>query len=327
MGIYYPLHNHFFNNKNSMNIIDLHQDFMSHQRFQTQWEQSEQTSITQLCKSNVSLFVATAFPLPINDDHYDVSVPALITEELEMYHELADSEDIQLVRTAIDLDSDRLKMLLHLEGLNVFDGSTAAWSQLEQWVAMGVRSVGTHWNLDNQLGAGTLNPAGGLTELGGAVVKFLEQNSLVFDMAHMGRQTFMDAAAIATRPLYVSHGNADVICSNVRNYTDEQLNMIAVSGGVMGVFFANTFVTGKDKKGTVDDVVNHILYIKNLIGIDHIALGSDFGGIVSGTIEDLRSAADFPNLYQALFLRGLSETEIEKIFWQNAERILRIHIK
>jgi membrane dipeptidase len=309
-----------------MKIIDLHQDFMSHLRFQKEWGQTEQTSIAQLRGAGVSLVHATAFPLPKDDNHCGSDVNSLITEELEMYQELAVKEDLQLIRTTADLESKKLQMLLHIEGLNTFSGTAVDWELLDKWLQLGVRSIGTHWNVDNQLGAGTLNTKDGLTELGKEMVSYIEQNNLLLDLAHMGRQTFMDASAISTRPLYVSHGNADALCSNVRNYTDVQLKIIAQSGGVVGVFFANTFVVSKDKVGTIDDVVAHIAYIKDLIGIDHIALGSDFGGIISGTVSGLAAVAEFPRLYERLCYFGFNEEEIEKVFSGNAERIIRSHL-
>jgi len=306
-----------------MIIFDLHQDFMSHLRFGKDWGQTKQTSLAQLRTAEVSLLNVTAFPLPANDGHCDPVVDQLITEELAMYVELAAAEGIQLVATTADLESPKLKMLLHLEGLNAFTGTTADWKQLDEWVSVGVRSIGTHWNVDNHLGGGTLSPEAGLTELGAEVITYVEQNNLLLDLAHMSRQTFMDAAALATRPLYVSHGNVDALCSNVRNYTDEQLQMIALSGGVIGVFFANTFVVGAGKQGTIEDVVAHIAYIRDLIGIDYVALGSDFGGIVSGTVTGLESVADYPNLFKKLIENGFSEQDIEKVSWMNAKRIIQ----
>jgi membrane dipeptidase len=306
-----------------MKIFDLHQDFMSHQRFQAEWNQSEQTSIAQLRAAGVSLVNVTAFPLPAKDNHCDPVVNQLITEELEMYQALAIQEDIRLVKTAADLEDPRLKMLLHLEGLNAFTGTEVDWKQLAAWVATGVRSIGTHWNVDNQLGGGTLSPEAGLTELGAEVVTYIEQSNLLLDLAHMSRQTFMDTAALATRPLYVSHGNADALCNNIRNYTDQQLQMIGESGGVIGVFFANTFVVGSGKQGTINDVVAHITYIVDRIGINHVALGSDFGGIISGIVTDLVAVTDYQNLYEKLVTQGFSEQDIEKVSWRNAERIIK----
>jgi len=309
-----------------MKIFDLHQDFMAHIRFRSEWDQEEQTSITQLRASDVSLLCATAFPLHLNDNHCDPVVNELITQELQMYKDLAQKEGILLVDKAKDLTDERLKMLLHLEGLNAFSGTIADWQRLELWISMGVRSIGTHWNVDNQLGGGTLTVTDGLTDLGLEVITCIEKSNLLLDLAHMGRQSFIDAAEIVTKPLYISHGNADALCSNVRNYTDAQLKQIGASGGVIGVFFANKFVVGDNKKGTVADVVNHITYIKDLIGIDHVALGSDFGGIATGTVDGLASVSQYPILLTALSQAGYTQEEQEKICWRNAERVIGEHL-
>ena len=308
-------------------IYDLHQDLMTHIRFRDALGQSHQTSFEDILSSDVDLVIATAFPFPPHDDQYHSSVPQLITEELELYHKyLNEHPNWQLVLEGSDFLSGDQKILLHIEGLNTFDGSIQAWDQLDAWVQMGVRSIGTHWNIENQLGGGTLQPDVPLTELGASVIKYLEKNNIIFDLAHMGRQSFFDAANITNRPLYVSHGNSDTICSNIRNYTNEQLQLIAESDGVIGMFFANTFVVGKETQSTVDDVVAHIDYIKELIGVRHIAIGSDLGGIVTGSVAGLGEVLGTSNLLDALRKHGYTEIELEAIGWKNADRILRAHL-
>ena len=312
----------------NMKLFDLHQDLLTHLRFGAEFGQSPQTSWESLEEGIVDLVVATAFPCPPNDDHYHSSVSALITKELELYRDyLATHPQWKLVHKAVDLQSEKQKMILHLEGLNVFDGSVTAWRQLEQWITLGVRSVGTHWNVENKLGGGTLQPNVGLTDLGCEMVTYLEQKHLVFDVAHMSRQGFNDVATMTTRPLYVSHGNVDALCPNVRNYTDTQLRLIAETHGVIGVFFANTFVVGSDRAGTIADVVAHINYLRHLIGVRHIAIGSDLGGIISGSIIGLEHVDKLSNLTKALLDADYNEEDIAAIFHGNALRVLQSHLE
>jgi membrane dipeptidase len=311
-----------------MKLYDLHQDLMTHLRFRERLQQTQQTDWDMLEGSETDLLIATAFPFPDNDDQLDLVVAELITEELELYRQYVASSDAwQLVTRASDLDSSQKKLLLHIEGLNVFDGIENSWTQLRQWVELGVRSVGTHWNIDNQLGGGTLSPERPLTDLGREVIQFLESNHILFDMAHMGRASFWDAAAVTSRPLYVSHGNTNAVCGNVRNYTDEQLRTIAETDGVIGVFFAGTFVAGKSRPSTIADVVAHINHLKQLIGTRHIAIGSDWGGIVSGGVTGLERVDQIDNLFAALRAIGYTEEELEQIAWRNAERVLRAHLR
>lgn len=315
------------NNITFMKIIDLHQDLMTHMRFKDVFGQEEQTSLSSILTSDIDVVIATAFPMPPNDNQLHASASDLITEELQLYRDFVDTNDAwSVLLKSNDFDLETQKVLLHIEGLNLFDGSAAAWKQLEGWHGMGVRSIGTHWNIANQLGGGTLQPDSRLTSLGAEVISYLEDQKIIFDMAHMGRQTFWDAAKLSKRPLYVSHGNADAICSNVRNYTDEQLQAIAGSGGVMGVFFPNTFVAGAGAQGSIDTLIDHVDHMKAVMGIEHIALGSDFGGIVSGTIQGLSKVSDLENLAACFGARGYSESEIEHIFYANARRVLESHL-
>ena len=311
-----------------MKTFDLHQDLLTHLRFRNQLGQTHQTDWSDIEQSEIDLVVATAFPFPPDDNQLHPSAPALITEELELYQDFlaANSDTWQLVTSSSDLSSAKQKLILHIEGLNLFDGSASAWQQLNAWYEQGVRSIGTHWNIQNKLGGGTLQPDVPLTELGYEVISYLEENQMVFDLAHMGRTSFNDAAAVATRPLYVSHGNADALCPNVRNYTDEQLKQIAETDGVIGVFFAQTFVTGKERSANVDDVLAHISYIRDLIGVRHIAIGSDWGGIVTGGMTNLAQVKDLPNLYQALDQAGYTEEDIAAIAHRNAARVLTTHL-
>ena len=318
---------HIINKHIFMKIYDLHQDLMTHIRFRDELGQSHQTSFEDIHSSTIDLVIATAFPFPKNDDQLDSSVPSLITEELQMYCEyLTENPGWQLIEKVTDLNSKKQKIILHLEGLNVFDGSDESWQQLDDWVELGVRSIGTHWNVENQLGGGTLQPEQPLTKLGHEVIEYLEDKNIIFDLAHMGRQSFADAIKLTNRPLYISHGNADAVYPNVRNYTNKQLRAVAESDGVIGVFFANTFVVGKNNQSKIEDVVAHIEHIKNLIGVRHVAIGSDFGGVVTGGVQDLSSVGEIENLLVALKTCEYSEEDIEAIAWKNADRILRSHL-
>ena len=311
-----------------MKIIDLHQDLMLHMLSREKYQQNEQTSWAMIESSPLDLVVATAFPDPVSGSQSDPTVMSLITEDITRYQEFLkrNRASWKLVQTRHDLKSQKKKLVLHVEGLNTFTGTPADWKQLEDWYQSGIRSVGMFWNIDNALGGGTNSPTVPLTTLGAEVINWIESHKIVLDLAHAGRQTFFDIAEITTQPLYVSHGNVDALCPSVRNYTDQQLRLIAESDGVIGVFFAKTFVTGKDQPGTIDSLVDHIDYLKQLTGIRHIALGSDFGGIISGTLDGLTSVHDFPALLACLDVRGYTSEEIEAIFFKNATRVLSSHL-
>jgi microsomal dipeptidase-like Zn-dependent dipeptidase len=311
-----------------MKIFDLHQDLMLHMLSKDKYGQSLQTDWNLLELSPIDLVIATAFPDPLSGDQTDSSTQKLITADIERYHTYlrAHKQLWQLVTTVDDLGATKKKLILHIEGLNVFDGSPEDWYQIEVWRRLGVRSVGPWWNIDNYLGGGTNSPAKGLSTLGYELIAWLESKGMIFDLAHASRQTFADTVAFSKRPLYVSHGNADTLCPSVRNYTDDQLRQIAASDGVIGVFFPATFTTGKGIPGTRADVLRHIHYIKDLIGIRHIAIGSDFGGIITGTLDGLASVNQLPNLLDDLHNAQFSDSDIEAIAFSNAARVLTAHL-
>jgi membrane dipeptidase len=145
---------------------------------------------------------------------------------------------------------------------------------------------------------------------------------MIVDFAHMNAPTFADALRVVRGPIIVSHGNAAACCPNPRNYSDEQLRSIAERGGVVGVFFAKTFVTGA-QPAVIADVVRHIDHLRKVMGEDHIALGTDFGGIITGTVAGLDAVACLPALWDALAAHGYTDAQLEKIAYRNAARVLR----
>lgn len=134
-----------------------------------------------------------------------------------------------------------------------------------------------------------------------------------------------DVAKISKKPIFVSHGNAKAICQNNRNYTDEQLMLVKDSGGLIGVFFANSCLVSEGQ-ATVDDVVQHIVYMRNLIGIEYVALGSDLGGLTLNIPENLRNIFELNNLENALLKHGFTQQEIDKVLYSNAMRFLKENI-
>jgi membrane dipeptidase len=116
------------------------------------------------------------------------------------------------------------------------------------------------------------------------------------------------------------------LCDSPRNYSDEQLRAIAESGGVIGIFFSKKFITGKGMPALISNVVSHIQHIRKIASDDCVALGTDFGGIISGFPERLSSVSELPNLFSALRDEGFTEEMIEKICHKNAERVLKAYL-
>ncbi len=312
-----------------LSIIDLHQDLLLYVKHKELFKNDTvaQTGLAENERAGIRIVTATAFPYVTDDEYLDPKTNTLIESDLIEYQKICtESSEWKLVTNNKDftdsLDSNNPRgIIMHIEGLNAFSGNPDAWEMLERWYQLGLRSVGIVWNLTNNLGGGTLDPKQGLTDLGREVVEWLQSKNMIVDFAHMNEATFWDAAGIVQGPIVISHGNARSLCDDVRNYTDKQLKRVTASGGLVGVFFSKKFlVTGRE--ATIDDVVNHIDYLRDLIGIDFVALGSDFGGILSGFPGELKSVERLELLWEALSKRGYDDESIEKIAYKNALRVI-----
>lgn len=205
---------------------------------------------------------------------------------------------------------------------------------LRNYYRLGVRMITLTWNHPNGIGYPNLvstkeykdlyhiNDQDGLTDFGIEYVREMERLGIVIDVSHLGDAGFYDVLKYTTKPFVASHSNARSVCGVARNMSDEMIKLLAKRNGVMGINFCGDFLkeskTGGERS-CIKDMVKHILYIKDLVGIDYVGLGSDFDGI-SQDLE-LKDASMMPMLKEALCEAGLSEEEIEKVFYKNVLRL------
>jgi membrane dipeptidase len=239
---------------------------------------------------------------------------------------------VRLVRDADDLAAcvagEALGLVLHIEGAEAIDPGLEA---LELWHAAGLRSLGPVWSRPNVFGEGvpfafpsSPDTGGGLTEAGTALVRRCAQLGIAIDLSHINEAGFWDAAkTLDGRPLIASHSGVHALCAASRNLTDRQLQAIGASGGLVGIVFACPFLRadGADDADTpLSRVVEHVRYAADLIGVEHVALGSDFDGATMPAA--LRSARELPDLVEALRSGGFTEQELERICHGNWQRVL-----
>lgn len=170
------------------------------------------------------------------------------------------------------------------------------------------------------------NMTTGLTEFGCTLVKEMNKLGIVIDVSHLSDKGFYDVIQLSERPIMASHSNARSICRHIRNLTDDMLYKLAENGGVTGINYANHFMHDNEVIGrnTSECALRHIRYIKKKIGIDHIALGSDFDGI-DPDIE-ISDASKIHLIIAALEKNGFSIDEIEKITYKNALRVFKANM-
>jgi membrane dipeptidase len=194
-----------------------------------------------------------------------------------------------------------------------------------------VRSVGLTHSRRNRFATGvpfkfpsSPDTGPGLTELGRALVRQLNARRVMIDLSHLNEQGFWDVAKLSRAPLVCTHSNAHALSASTRNLTDRQLDAIKDSGGVAGLNFHVGFLRedgGKDPNTPIARMVDHIEYMAERMGIDHVALGSDFDGATMPA--ELKDAAGLPRLMQALRARGHTDADLAKLAHGNWVRVLR----
>jgi microsomal dipeptidase-like Zn-dependent dipeptidase len=202
--------------------------------------------------------------------------------------------------------------LLGIEGAHALGGDPAA---LERAFASGVRMIGLAHFFDNEY-AGSAHGVvkGGLTDLGRRTIARMEQLGIAVDVAHLSPQAIDDVLAIATRPIVVSHGGVKGTCNNARTLSDDHLRAIAATGGVVGIGYWREAVCGTAPA----DVARAIRYAVDLVGDEHVALGSDYDGGTTVAFD----ASQLAVLTQAMLDAGLPDTSIRRVLGENALRVL-----
>lgn len=313
-----------------MNIFDSHQDLLLHIEHPEYFKGDQQTGWELLELAEVKSLIATAFPVPEAGDWFDVNLNDKITADFDKYNLEADTrENWIVVKTINDLESKKHKLILHIEGLNTIKDTLEDWEQLNIWYEKGWRSLGIVWNKSNLLGGGTENIEDTLTSFGEKIIRWCIEKGIIIDCAHMNRKTFSSTSSILRefkKPIFVSHGNADVICSSERNYTDKQIMEIADSNGVIGVFFSGSYVSKTKNDNNLEKVISHIEHIRSVGGDDVVAIGSDFGGITKGVPKGLENVTKIQNLLQQLRKKEWTDEQCEKFAYKNAERVIKNYL-
>ncbi len=271
-------------------------------------------------------------PLPDPLEHRyarDFATKALRT----LYAVEAESKgDVKIVRTADELaqclEEGTFAMILHFEGVEAIDTNL---DSLHVFYQAGLRSVGITWSRPNAFGYGVpfAFPMGpdtgpGLTDAGKALVKECNQLGIMIDLSHLNEKGFWDVAELSSAPLVATHSNAHALAATPRNLLDKQLDAVKASDGIVGINYHIGFLREdgrSDKETSYAEIVRHAAYIADRIGIDHVALGSDFDGATMP--QDLKDAAGLPKLMDALKEHGFDKKALKKIANENWVRVLR----
>jgi membrane dipeptidase len=217
--------------------------------------------------------------------------------------------------------------VLHLEGAEAIDPGLEA---LELWYQAGLRSLGPVWSRSNAFGHGVpfISPSSpdtgpGLSDAGRALVRRCAELGILVDVSHLNEAGFWDIARLGVGPIVATHSAAHALCATSRNLTDAQLDEIGATDGLVGIVFACPFLRSDfadDADTPLELIATHARYVAERIGLEHVALGSDYDG---ATIPaPLGDVAGTPRLLDALARSGFSADELAAIAWQNWRRVL-----
>lgn len=326
-------------------VADLHADSLMWNYDLNEKQRANQVDVPRLLEGNVALqafTVVTKSPrglnIELNDDKTDnifwlalaqrqplenlSSLTKRATWQAAKLHEYSEKSNGKLVviRTKNDfrqfLERRKTEKIvggwLGIEGAHALDGKIETVDVLFD---AGFRMMSPSHFFDNDIGGSAHGVEKyGLTDKGKEMIRRMEQKGMLVDIAHASPKTLDDVLAMATKPVVVSHTGVRGTCDNQRNLSDEQLKSIAKTGGVVGIGFWDTATCGEDAAS----IAKAIRYTANLIGANHVALGSDFDGAVKVPFDTSGEAL----ITEALLGENFTEEEITKIMGGNIVRIL-----
>ncbi len=219
---------------------------------------------------------------------------------------------------------------------------------------LGLRVVQLCYNVKNFVGDGCDERTDcGLSRFGVKLIKELNKAGIVVDLSHTGHRTTLEAIEVSERPPVFTHANVRAVCDTPRNLTDEQIKAVAKAGGVIGMNGYPAFVARKPEP-TVQDLIKHVKYIVDLVGVDHVGLGIDYYEGMAGVASDeeaqkiydglvasgawkpdtyppppwyyplgMRRPEELPNFTAALVKGGFSDDDIKKVLGLNFLRVFK----
>jgi membrane dipeptidase len=321
------------------NLVDCHLDLMmtvvlerqigARATFADRW-------LPELKEAGVKVQVVpvyTEFTLPAAHLHEALRQIAAFKRQVELNPErVAHCRTGSAVRSA--LDSDRLAMILALEGASALQGDA---SLVSLFFELGVRMISLTHEWRTQLADGSGENAAGsrLSTAGVQVLAEMERLGILMDVSHLGRSGVAHVLELASRPLIASHSGSDSVHPHHRNLTDEEIRGIAATGGVVCIIMLPHFVAAGE--ATPEHVVNHIEHMASVAGFEHVGLGSDFiADIVDDcfpthmrlgssdlrkSIVGLRASRDLVRVTEAMLRRGFSDEQVLAILGDNLMRV------
>ena len=241
----------------------------------------------------------------------------------QIEHIVADnSQYIALARNPNDLwmnkHQGKKSIMLGIENGHALDGKI---ENLRHFAQRGIVYMTLCHNGDNDIcdSARGSQTWGGVSDFGKQVIREMNRLGIMVDLSHAHEKSFYDALELSQTPIVCSHSSCRALCDHPRNLTDDQMCALAAKGGVMQVTLYKGFLV-KDGQATIEDAMRHLEHAIDVMGIDHVGLGTDFDG--DGGIVGLANSSELPNFTRQLLKRQFSEEDIQKIWGGNFIRVM-----
>jgi membrane dipeptidase len=333
----------------TLSIVDLHSDTLMWKRNMVQRSNRGHMDLPRLLNGNVALQVFSSVSKTPKGQNYDANradsdnITLLTFAQLQpmrtwssllersLYHaqkldeaNAYSSRQLFRVRDQGGIDTllasrkDKPKnpivgAMLSIEGLQNLEGKAA---NLDKLYAAGFRMAGLTHFFDNEL-AGSMHgiKKGGLTPFGRDIMRRMEAKGMIVDIAHCSQQCVTEILALARRPVVSSHGGVQATCKVNRNLSDEHIRGVAKTGGIIGIGYWDAAVCDTSPKA----IAAAMKHVRDLVGIEHVALGSDYDGATTVRFD----TSKLVQVTQALMDAGFSPDEIRAVMGGNALRVIR----
>ena len=331
----------------TLNIVDLHSDTLMWNRDLNDRASRGHMDLPRLQEGNVALQLFSSVTKTPKNQNYDGNgadsdnITLLTVAQLQpvktwsslaersLYHAqkrddavAASNNAIKAVNTASQLDAllaarqkdtRPIGAMLTIEGLQNLEGKAA---NLDRLYDAGFRMAGLTHFFDNEL-AGSMHglKKAGLTPFGRDIVRRMEAKGMIIDIAHLSHKGVAEVLAMATRPVVSSHGGVQATCKVNRNLTDDEVRGVAKTGGVIGIGYWDGAICSTDPRAAA----KAMKHVRDLVGIQHVALGSDYDGATTVRFD----TSQLVQVTQALLDEGFTAQEIRAVMGENALRVIR----
>ncbi|MFM9897379.1 dipeptidase [Sphingorhabdus sp.] len=331
----------------TLNIVDLHSDTLMWDRNLNDRASRGHVDLPRLQDGNVALQLFSSVTKTPKNQNYDGNgadsdnITLLTFAQLQpvktwhslversLYHAAKRGDAVAgsngalaAVDSAADLDRLRaarqtalrpVGAMLTIEGLQNLEGKA---SNLDRLYDAGFRMAGLTHFFDNELG-GSMHglKKGGLTPFGRDIVRRMEAKGMIVDIAHLSHAGVAEVLAMATRPVVSSHGGVQATCKVNRNLTDDEVRGVAKTGGVIGIGYWDGAICSTDPRAAA----KAMKHVRDLVGIQHVALGSDYDGATTVRFD----TSQLVQVTQALMDEGFTVQEIRAVMGENALRVIR----